>query len=229
VHVPSGLTKGVLVLATSGRGTIANAKDEIAKVTYGSRELTQVSESPVLHINGFGSGGLHAFWAGSDIPSGAQTVTVHATSEPLFYAKAPIVITYTAGTDIDLIDVQVQEYFSPVANPQVILNLSSRTAAATLVWVSAHDAVTEVSPRANWTEEFEVDYSLRVAGVYRYDLIDGADITAGISQSQETGALLAVALGTKLVQSFEPARIYTMPSVSRDFSSSMPSRNRKAS
>ena len=91
-HAPAGTPKGVLVF------TFVNANaDDATSVTYGGVSLTAVSGGRAASSNATSPGDCKAWFLGSGIPTGTQTVTVNRTNNAnAIYAVA---ITVTSGTN----------------------------------------------------------------------------------------------------------------------------------
>lgn len=92
-HTPSGTPKGVLVFVV----TIGNISNKISSVTYGSRTLTFVDGALDSTTE---PGRVDVYFAGTDIPTGAQTVTVNRSSgSEDQWAVAVTVTAATSATD----------------------------------------------------------------------------------------------------------------------------------
>jgi len=183
-HTPVGTPKGVLVFITS-----INATDYITSVTYGGVAMTEVSLSPLIYT-GAEPGIVHAFFLGSSVPTGTQTVEVTTT---VAFAHRYGVYTITAGGDT-----AVNTSFAisgDGANPSSTLSLSGVASFCALGFSSGRNTVgTDTTALTNWTEDVEVDGGTRGTGIYHYTVIGTADVTAGFLQSSDDYAILAVAI-----------------------------------
>lgn len=102
-HTPVGTPKGALVIIV----TNAEGIDEIAGVTYGGAAMTEVPLSPFLHTAGAEDATLTAYFLGSGVPTGAQTVAV--TTSGTTRAKVAEAITFTASADTEVDDTSTFE------------------------------------------------------------------------------------------------------------------------
>src|SRR5574342_58248 len=78
-HTPSGTPKGVLVVI------VTNEIIASGSMTYGGVNMTHVSESPARSV-GSEDGSVHIFFLGSNVPTGAQTVSFTAPGATWFGA-----------------------------------------------------------------------------------------------------------------------------------------------
>lgn len=185
-HTPVGTPKGVLVLVA-----VSTQADEITTCTYGGVDVPQVALSPVLHNESLGeNGGVHAFYLGTGIPTGAQTVLVSTSGTS--QSKRAGCITYTASSDTEVVDTSSTQG-PATANPSVTLSLASRSCACALVWYSGQGAVTGVTPLTNWTTRHEQDWGADTGGWYTYDIVGTTDVTAGYTAGSDNYALLGIA------------------------------------
>lgn len=186
-HTPVGTPRGVLVFVeqTDGLG------DEVTGVTYGGVAMTEIAGSPNLHTTGE-RGGVHAFLLGASVPTGARTVvvSVDATGSK----KVATALSVTAGLDVEVVRADGTINSDAVANPSVVLSLAGRASFAAIGFFSGKDDRNAITPLSGWTSQMEVDFGLTTAGVYTYDTIGTADVTAGWTQSVDDAAAIAVAL-----------------------------------
>lgn len=78
-HTPVGTPSGVLVFVIREDTDASLAEDDIVSVTYGGTALTAVSGGFAIDSSGE-PGYCKAFFLGSSVPTGAQTVIVVATT-----------------------------------------------------------------------------------------------------------------------------------------------------
>ncbi len=197
---PGSAPKGCLVYI------IHNANsDFIAGVDYGGVALTEVTGSP-LGKGGGEAGIVHAFFAGSGLPSGAQSVTVDTTAGSTYCA-----ICYVLGgaADLELVDIETLSSNS-LANPSATLSLSGRECFAAVGGFSGQDTFGGVTPRSGWANSMEQDFGSQMGVSYAYNTIGTADVTAGWTQTAEDVLAIAVAVG-------EISGAYTLACVTGSF------------
>jgi hypothetical protein len=91
-HTPVGTPRGVIVLIVQDEA--GGATDDITSVEYGGVLMTRADA--ILHVNGTEDGSLYAYFLGSGIPTGAQTVLVTVSGAT---SKRAVAITVTAAAD----------------------------------------------------------------------------------------------------------------------------------
>lgn len=185
-HTPVGTPRGVLVAVVENAAT-----DEVTSVTYGSLTLQEVAGSPNLHTTGE-VGGVHVFFAGEAIPTGAQTVTVNVGAGAI--DKRAGVWTVTADRDCSLADVDATINSDSLANPSVTLELAGRAAIALICFHSGQQQSTGITPLSGWTGQLENDFGAQQGAWYRGPVLTSADITAGWTQTAEDATMIAVAV-----------------------------------
>lgn len=185
-HTPVGTPRGVIVLISQGVSS-----DAVAGVTYGGVAMTEISGSPNLKATAE-TGGVHGFFLGSGIPTGAQTVSVDnggVTATKLVHA-----ITITASDDTEIVDSDATINSDSVANPSVTLSLSGRTSFCVLELFTGQGSPSGFAPLTSWTSRDETDVGLFCLGCYTYDTIGSSDVTAGWTQTAEDAVMIAVAV-----------------------------------
>ena len=184
-HTPVGTPRGVLVLVVHNSA----GSGEIDAVTYGGVSMTAVSGSGLI-----GSGGepliVYGYFLGSSVPSGAQTVSVDVNAVT---AKRAACITLTGSANLEVVDTTTIDSGS-AANPSATLSLGSRTSFCALVLGSGHGTAADITPLTNWTSVVEPDFGSRMGAMYRYDIVDSADVTMGWTQLAEDAYALGVAI-----------------------------------
>ena len=183
-HTPVGTPRGVVILEIQ-----TNTANEVSGVAYGALGLTEVSGSPVTEA----TEGIQVrgWFAGSGIPTGAQTVSftiTGTTGTKLFY-----VITLTGSGDLELVDVKTLAS-AAVVDPTVTLALSSRTSWCGLAGMSGHGAVGSVTPFTGWTTRDETTTGTELGLCYTQDTPGATDVSAGWTQISEDAALIALAV-----------------------------------
>lgn len=176
-HTPVGTPKGVIVLVSQVNGGGSNPPDQVVGITYGGVALTRLTTTAVQKT-GDGVRG-YAYFLGSSIPTGAQTVAVDVNSSGAYAAFA---WTVTADTDTEIVDwEQAAGNMSPGATAE--LNLASRTCFVVEVWASEASSLANTTPKTGWTSSYEVDFGVNSGGSYKYDTIGSANVTPGTSTS----------------------------------------------
>ena len=187
-HTPVGTPRGVIVLI--------NQFDNVAEtvtVTYGGLSLIEMSLSPML---GLGSATdtdctLHAYFLGSGLPTGAQTVAVTKSG-----ANSMRTGVWTVTADADTEEQDMDDTISSVSlvNPSAVLALGGNECFCCEIFKSGHNVVTSISPLTNWTADNEEDLGVSVQGLYSYDIIGTADVTMGWTQTAEDATCLGAAI-----------------------------------
>jgi hypothetical protein len=187
-HTPVGTPKGIVVFIVQNAG----ATDEVTSVTYGGVAMTEITGSPVLHSTGE-SGAVYAYFLGTGIPTGGQTVavTVNATGS----SKRAVAFSVTAATSRTKVQTQDATINSDsLANPSVTLSLSSVSCWCAIGFHSGQNQPAGITPLASWTGYLEHDFGNQNAGFYRYDTVGTANVTAGWTQTAEDAVMIAVAI-----------------------------------
>ena len=172
-HTPVGTPKAVIVgIAHTG------LTDEISTApTYGGVSLTEMSDSPTF-FDATEDAITYAYFLGSSIPTGAQTVEVTVSGAT---DKACFSVTLTAADDTEIVDTAPIAQSS--ANPSATLLLAGRTSFAGEILASGQGNPGSVVPLTNWTDRGEYDIGSQVFALYTYDTIGNSDVTAGWSNT----------------------------------------------
>lgn len=185
-HTPVGTPKGVLLLLVQ----YVSATAQVSTVTYGGVSMTQVSTSPADGTGLTDAGMTYAYFLGSGIPTGAQTVEVTVSNSA---NKRFNVFTITGAADTEVVDSEAVVTDS-VANPSTTLSLGGRDSWVAVGFGNEHNAVPSISPLSGWTDTGEVDFGLSVAGYYRYNTVSTSDVTAGYTATANDSWMMAVAI-----------------------------------
>lgn len=188
-HTPVGTPRAVIVFVVQN----AAGTDEVSSVTYGGTSMTEVSGSPNLHATGE-TGVVYAYFLGSGIPSGAQTVDVNVSGAA---SKRAVAYTLTANADTEIVDSDGTITSNSQSNPSATLSLSSRTSWGGIAFHSGQNAVSGTTPLGSWTGDLEHDFGPQVAGWYRFNTIGTSDVTAGWTQTAEDAVMIGVAVSEK--------------------------------
>ena len=185
-HTPVGTPRAVVVACESG-----NTADSFNAVTYGSATLTEVTGSPNVLAGGEG-GNVSAFFVGTGIPTGAQTVTVTVLDAT---SKACAVYTLTAAADTEVVDTDVTINSASLTNPFATLSIGGRTSWATMGLYSGVDTISvEVTPRTNWTSLSAYDLGTEGIGDHRYNIIGSSDVNCGWTQAANDAVAVCLAV-----------------------------------
>lgn len=187
-HTPVGTPRAVIVLIPQYNGG-TSISDEITTVTYGGVTMTEITGSPVLHA-ATEAVGCHAFFLGSSIPTGAQTVAITSTSTDKYEGYC---VTLTAAADTVVQDAKTFDDNAATA-PSVTLALGGNTCFCVVGFCSGFGAVSGIAPLTGWTSRLERDFGTGTGACYTYDTIGSTDVTAGWTQTSATDAGLAVAV-----------------------------------
>lgn len=183
-HTPVGTPKGILVYVVGDEGT-----DDCGAVTYGGVAMTQLSTSPVLLASGEICA-VHAFYLGSGIPTGAQTVSVaHNGGTSYHHGDC---ISVTASNDTAIEDTKTISSTS-LANPTVTLTIANNSFMA-IGLMSGQDAVGSITPSTGWTSRREVDWGRQCSGIYTKDTNVSTNTAAGWTQTANDALAIAVAI-----------------------------------
>jgi hypothetical protein len=195
-HTPSGTPRGVIVIVTAAA---SNLDLDLTNNFYGSTPLKLVG----YVRKATGEAGSVAVLYADKVASGSQTVKVDDLNSNTCRAVAWTVTTannrpirafnrsaWTASSDA-------------TANPSVTVDPVG-SSLVLIGFTSGQDAVTGITPLANWTGDVEHDYGTVTAGYYRYNTIGTAQVTAGFTQTSEDVAMMAVAVSEQPITFLEP-------------------------
>lgn len=182
-HTPTGTPRGILVLCE-------DQGQNITGCTYGGVSMTAVSGSP----NGKDTGeqiNLAAFFLGSGIPTGAQTVAISGTLTEVFRGVA---ISLTADDDTEVVDTDVSINSDSLASPRATLSLGGRTSFAAMVFGSGVNNLTSTPVLTGWSGLDGYDSGAQVAAAAKYDTIGSTDVTIGWDQVADDAVAIGVAI-----------------------------------
>jgi hypothetical protein len=188
-HTPVGTPRGILVFVSQ----ITGSTDEVTSVTYGGVAMSEISGSPLLHVNpthGDEAGAVYAYFLGSGIPTGAQTVQVNVNGT----ASTKAAVAYSLTSSFDTVVQNTTTLNTVAANPSATLALSGLTCWVALTGFSGQNAISGTTPLTNWTSVNETDAGNQVFLTYRYNNVSTADVTVGWTQTSEDVAMIAVAI-----------------------------------
>lgn len=182
-HTPTGTPRGILVLCE-------DQGQNITGCTYGGVAMTAVPGSP----NGKNTGeqiNLAAFFLGSGVPTGDQTVEISGTLTEAFRGVA---ISLTADDDTEVVDTDVSINSDSVANPTATLSLDGRTSFVAMVFGSGVNALSSTPVFENWSGLDGFDSGAQVAAAVKYDVIGSTDVTIGWGQVADDAVAIGVAI-----------------------------------
>ncbi len=184
-HTPVGTPRCVIVFIPQDGTT-----DEISGVTYGGTAMTEMTGSPNLLTTGEG-GGVHGFFLGASVPTGAQTVAATGDAGAIKWGYA---ITLTAAADCELVDTDATIQSASQADPTVTLSLSGRTSFAAIGGYSGQNASTSTTPFTDWNSRGEGSNTTESVLSYTYDIVSTTDVSAGWTQTANDAVMIAVAV-----------------------------------
>jgi hypothetical protein len=180
---PNGIV--VFVLTTSGM-------DVITTVTYGGVACTEIAGSPLLKAT-TETMGVHAFFLGQNVPTGAQNVVITATGTVVIVGISETVDSdIGADTFISAINTAISS--DSVANPADTLALFNHVSLVVMGFMSGHDDAADCSPLTGWTSRHEGNAGTVTEGMYEYDTVAGADVGIGWTQTAEDAIAIAVGI-----------------------------------
>ena len=179
-HASGGTPRAALVWVTCVQGLVPTS------VTYGGVPMALVR---TVNKSATESGSVHFYFLGSGIPTGTQTIAINLGGE-----DGPAhAITLTASADTEVVDHQPISSNS-VSNPRVTLSLGGKTSFVAVGFQSGQGAVSGITPITGWTGRFENDLGAATTGLYSYNTIGTADVSAGWNQSADDAIAIAVAI-----------------------------------
>lgn len=188
-HTPVGTPRGIIVYVMTNTAT-----DEIGSVTYGGVAMAELASS---HYGGPNptTWFVHAFFLGSGIPTGAQTVVVTKASGNNIVGYA---VSVTAASDTVIVDEQQLGKAGGGGGGGDLtgtLTLGGVSCFCLEGWADNNANVSRVTPLTGWTSRDEQDVS-PVVGCYTYDTVGTADVTFGLTQSFNLpSAIIGAAIG----------------------------------
>lgn len=190
-HTPVGTPRGVVVLAQQ----IGTASDFInGTVSYGGVAMTRVPTNGFAQDSAAEAASVYAYFLGSGLPTGAQTVSIgHNTG--IFGTKHAICVTVTADRDVEVVASGKVE--GDAANPTVALDSVAKTALKLFNLYSGQDAIASITNTAGMTrilaEKYSADVVCRVYG-YRTTPGSGSETVVQTATSDDVAMIgLAIA------------------------------------
>lgn len=165
--------------------------NEITAVTYGGVALSAVSGSPNAKATGE-TGIVQAFFLGSGVPSGAQTVAYTTSGSTVTHQGYCVTVTATASTEVVATNVAINS--DSQADPSSTLGLSGRTCFCCELIYSGQAAIASITPFSGWTSQHEAAASGDTLAYYTYDTVGSSDVTVGWTQTADDALMIAVAV-----------------------------------
>lgn len=196
-HTPVGTPRGVIVFCHEDE----DLTDVITAVTYGGVAMSRLQFAAAAgdSLNS----GEYAYFLGSGIPAGAQTVAVtHSAAKNMTYES----ITFTAATGETQV-VDSEKFSGSGAAPRgTDLSLGGLTCWVGMGLSSEHYALTQWTPLAGWTATRETDHGNSTTAYIVYNTIGTVDVVWGVDVGSLTTldfAMVAVAV-SELAVTFIP-------------------------
>jgi hypothetical protein len=186
----SGTPNGIVVFVLTTSGT-----DVITTVTYGGVACVEITPP---HLKATAETmGVHVFFLGRNVPTGAQNVVITATGTVVIVGiSATVNSDIDADTFISVVNKAINS--DSVANPADTLALLEHVALVVMGFVSGHDAFADCSPLTGWTSRHEGNAGTVTEGMYSYDTIASADVGIGWTQTAEDALAVAVGISEAL-------------------------------
>jgi hypothetical protein len=185
-HTPVGTPRAIIVMVVQATGLT----DEVTDVTYGGVTMTEMTGSP-LSFDATRDSVIYAYFLGSSIPTGAQTVavTVNGTGSN----KNARCFSLTASADTEVVDTSTFTSAS-TTSPSVGVSLGGRTSFVGAVGNAANADISTVITLTDWTRQGFTDFSQQIGVYYSYDIIGTSDVTAGWTQNASNASMIAFAV-----------------------------------
>lgn len=185
-HTPIGTPKGILVFTNN----YSVGADQVSSVTYGGVAMQEV----VAATDTAGEpGNTQAWFLGSGIPEGTQTVSIS-------YSVTPTNTYYHYCTSFNSsrnLDIRVQASASRAndqANPQALLSYGGNECLAVCNIQSGLAAPTDLTLLAGMSAISSFDFGQRVIRLDRQTTAGTTDFTIGYTAASDDVAFVAVAL-----------------------------------
>jgi len=194
-HTPTGTPRGVLVF-TQNTGTTADWVN--GTVSYGGVAMTRVATNGWAVDSAAETASIHAYFLGTGIPTGAQTVSIDHNNA-IFGTKWACCVTLTGALDTEVVASGKIE--ADTANPSIALDSGSRTAIKLFNLFSGADAIASITNPAGITRIIAAKYAseirCRVVG-YRTTPGTGSETVSQTAASDDV-AMIGVAVSEVVV------------------------------
>lgn len=167
---------------------------ETITATHNGVNLPAISGSPFTSSTFAEAGGItiHAFFAGSGLSGGTQTVAITKSGSNPCLAGAWSVTTASNAPEVQASDNDIDS--AAVVDPSGTIALSGVTCLVLQAFCSGQGAITSITPPTGWTSDGEDDAGSVTVGWYRYDTIGSSDVTYGWTQTSDDAFGIAIAL-----------------------------------
>lgn len=186
-HTPVGTPRGVIVWC----GYISTAH-QIDSITYGGDAMTEVELSPLVKLNNE-SASVHAYFLGTSIPTGAQTVSV-TVNDITFKRCSSWTVTAGDDTSVNTVDTLTSDSLDDPSS--TLVTSDGVETFVTTALMTGFDAVGSVSPIAGYTVTLNSDQGTMVFNLARKSTNPtGGNVTYGwTSTSAEDVIMMGVAI-----------------------------------
>lgn len=186
-HTPVGTPRGIVVLIASSD----ISTDIITGVTYGGVALTRVATNGFVADTAGEVGAVYAYFLGSGIPTGAQTVVVTTAD---INAKSAWCLSVTAANDTQIAG--SGKASGDAANPTVTINTIAGFAGFVAgVLFSGQNAPASITAGSGYTIlTLKSDFGLTSGVAERADAKTGASIVVNFTATSEDVAIIGVAV-----------------------------------
>lgn len=206
-HTPVGTPRGVVVFIQQ-TGTSADFVN--GTVSYGGVALTRVPTNGFAQDTAVEAASVYAYFLGSGIPTGAQTVSIDHDNG-IFGTKHAMCVTITAAADTEVVASGKLE--NDAANPSISLDSGAKTAIKLFNLYSGQNALANLSDPTGITRidtgttsaKYSADLFCRVYG-YRTTPGTGSE-TVGQTATSDDVAMVALAIAEVASTAAGPAFI----------------------
>lgn len=182
-HTPVGTPRGVKVDIVENGGT-----NGVSGVTYGGVAMELVAVNAKTSGE---AGTVITYFLGSNIPAGAQTVSVTVSDA---VSKRAGATTVTAATNTCWVSVDISIASDSIANPSSTLNLLGKTCFVSVAGHSGQNAATGTGQSSGWTNRLEHGFGAQTGVWYSYNTISTANVAVGWTQTADDAVMVAMAI-----------------------------------
>lgn len=155
-HTPVGTPRGIVVFIMNN-----NDNDVISGCTYGGTSMTQIGNA----ADATGEPGFtEAYFLGSSVPTGAQTVSCTVTAGT--NSKHGVAMSFTANGDTQVTGTYCT-VLDDIQSPSCTVTGTSETLIAVAATHSGYNAVTDMTAGSGYTEVHDHDYGLQTTSTIR--------------------------------------------------------------
>lgn len=187
-HTPAGTPRGVVVFIGG-----ANSADLITGVTYGGVTMTRTPNGRAVDSVGEALSS-YAYFLGSGIPTGTQTVSIDHTASG--HAKIAFCITVTAGDDTEIVIDNLLQ--GDQADPQIALDTDTRVALRCFIVGSGHNSPSSLTLISGMSSVGSGTDGTKSIVCGRETSPSSGNTNTGWTATSEDVAMIAVAVAEKL-------------------------------